>query len=105
MGGQAVYGALRASAMSMAEDYLAHGGDDWSVNESVSFELEPEGEAVRAVKETLTALNGLTVVNLRPQTVYLPDSAALVPIGAGARRHKLQKQPRRAASKAERARD
>ena len=83
MGGQAVYGALRASAMSMAEDYLAHGGDDWSVNESVSFELEPDGEAVRAVKETLTALNGLTVVNLRPQTVYLPDSAALVPIGAG----------------------
>ena len=82
-GGQAVYGALRAAAISTAEDYLAHGGGDWSVNESVSFELEPDDDAVRAIKETMTALNGLTVVNLRPQTVYLPDSAALVPIGAG----------------------
>ena len=88
MGGQAVYGAVRASAMSMAEDYLAHGGDDWGVNESVSFELEPEGEAVRLataleiyVSGSLNVFNHETNVDLNRRLVCLD----LKKLGAGLR--------------------
>lgn len=81
--GSTVYGAVRASALAAADGYMAL-GCDWADVESVRFDFDcGEGGDVRCTRETLLGTDGVTAVNLRPETVYVADSAALVPIAAG----------------------
>ncbi len=81
--GQAVYGAVRASAVSAVDVYMAL-GCDWARVESVRFDFDcGEDGSVRCTRETLTGTDGVTAVNLRPETVYVADSATLVPVAAG----------------------
>lgn len=81
--GQAVYGALRASAVAAAEDLTAL-GCDWARVESIQLDFEADEDgSIHCARETLTDADGLTAVNLRPETVYVADGVTLIPISAG----------------------
>ena len=72
-GGQAVYGALRANAVAAADELTAL-GCDWARVESIQFDFEADTDgSVRCTRQTLTDADGLTAVNLRPETVYVAD--------------------------------
>ena len=81
--GQAVYGAVRANAAAAADEYMAL-GCDWASAESIRFDFDcAEDGRVHCKRQTLTGTDGVTVVNLRPETVYVADSETLVPVAAG----------------------
>lgn len=82
-GGQAVYGALRANAVAAADELTAL-GCDWARVESIQFDFEADTDgSVRCTRQTLTDADGLTAVNLRPETVYVADGCTLIPVSAG----------------------
>lgn len=82
-GGQAVYGALRANAVAAADELTAL-GCDWARVESIQFDFEADTDgSVRCTRQTLTDADGLTAVNLRPETVYVADGCTLIPFSAG----------------------
>ena len=82
-GGQAVYGALRANAVAAADELTAL-GCDWARVESIQLDFEADTDgSVRCTRQTLTDADGLTVVNLRPETVYVADGCTLIPVSAG----------------------
>ena len=48
----------------------------------LDFEADTDG-SVRCTRQTLTDVDGLTAVNLRPETVYVADGCTLIPVSAG----------------------
>lgn len=81
---QPVYGALRADALSAAEECTANGGDDWNKIGELIVEFDVESDESLSVKtERLTDVDGLCAVNIRPQVVWLADCETLVPLSEG----------------------
>lgn len=81
---QPVFGALRANALSAAQEFTANGGDDWNKVSALTVEFNVgDDESVSIHKERLTDIDGLSTVNIRPQIVWMPDCHSLVPLSVG----------------------
>lgn len=82
--GLPVFGALRANALSTAQEFIANGGDDWNKVRVLTVEFKVgDDESVSIRKERLMDVDGLSAVNLRPQIVWMPDCRSLVPLAVG----------------------
>ena len=83
-GTQSVYGALRANLLAAMDGLIALGDEAQSRNIDLTVEFERgEDDSVTAVCEEITDSSGLTAVNIRPQTVWLTDTATLTAVSAG----------------------